>query len=221
MDVPYSDNYDLVPKHYKYKGHTVEELKNADLGDNYTIFGESTKGGKDGDQIIVSAGTSGNKGWVSIDELRVVDSIMARLKKEPKIKEPYISVHYRNTDIRTRITNHVHAINVIAKEKKINTVYICSDDCNALSEFKKHLPKMNLVMYAKPEKVDNKEHFNLHYGAKDKAKQIYEVIRDLYMIFQSDFFIPCGTSGLSRMVITMLEKKKNLFDLPHKTVFIY
>jgi len=146
---------------------------------------------------------------------------MQRLQKEQKIKEPYISVHYRNTDIRTKITNHVHAINLLAKEKKIKTVYICSDYYNALSDFKKYLPKMNLIMYAKPEKVDNVLHFNLHYGAKDKGRQIYEVIRDLYMIFQSDYFIPCGSSGLSRMVITMMEKKKNMFNLPHKTIFLY
>ena len=118
IDIPHSDNYDPIPKHFTYKGHSIEELKNQDLGENYSIFNESTKGGKDNDQIIVSGGTGGNRGWLSIDELKVNDKIMQRLQKEQKIKEPYISVHYRNTDIRTKITNHVHAINLLAKEKK-------------------------------------------------------------------------------------------------------
>jgi len=73
---------------------------------------------------------------------------------------------------------------------------------------------MKIIMLAKPPKVTT----NIHYESVDKAKQVYEVLRDCYFIMKSDFFVPCTTSGLSRMIITMLEKNKNMFCIPTKSI---
>jgi len=214
IDIPYSDNYRVIPRNYTYRGHTVEELKNEELGENYRIYGESAKHNKKGDKIIVVAGTSGKRGWVSIDELRVNNDILERLKSEPQINERYIAVHFRNTDIKSNLGRQVSQINQIRKATKINTLYLSSDDYDAFNKYKKVLPDMKIIMLAKPPKVE----WNIHYDSVDKSKQIYECLRDCYFILKSDFFVPCTTSGLSRMLIMMLEKNKNMFCIPTKSI---
>ena len=214
INIGYTDNYSVIPEDFNYRGHSVEELKNAGLTSNFNIFGKSPKSFKNSDKIIVVAGTSGKKGWVSINELIVNDDIIERLKSEPEIKGRYIAVHFRNTDIRSNLGRQVSQINQIRKATQINTLYLSSDDCDALSKYKEVLPDMDIIMYSNPPKVE----INIHYGSPDKSKQIYEVLRDCYFILKSDFFVPCTTSGLSRMLITMLEKNKNMFRIPTRTI---
>ncbi len=214
IGVNYEVTYDCVPRTLSYRGHTIDELKNERLGERYSIFGTPAKRPNPADEIVVVAGTSGRKGWVSIDELRVNNDILEKLSKEPIIKEKYIAVHFRNTDITSNIGRQSSLINAIRKETKINTLYLSSDDYLALSKWKKVFPNMKIIMLTNPEK----DVHNIHYGSKDKTRQVYECLRDCYMILKSDYFVPCTTSGLSRMLIMMMRKKINMFSLPAKTI---
>jgi len=218
--IPYSDNYNSIPQHMKYRDHSIDELKKEQahsIGPAYCLWGESVKiSGKNYfDDIVVSAGTSGKKGWVYIHGLRVTQKIMEKLQKEPKIMEKYISIHYRNTDIKNRFSNFIAAVNNL-KDKNIKTIYLATDDFDSIHQFNLALPNMKIINYTIPEK----NVYNLHYYSKDKYKQIYECIRDIYMIFQSEYFIPSGNSGLSRLIMTMIENKYNMFNLQSNTKII-
>jgi len=119
INIPYSDNYSIIPKNYTFRGYTVDELKREELDDHYRIFGQSAKRHKRSDKIIVVCGTSGKRGWVSIDELRVNKEIVEKIKNEPQINERYIAVHFRNTDIKSNLGRQVSQINLIRKAAKI------------------------------------------------------------------------------------------------------
>ena len=207
-EINYSDKYDILPKNYNYQGKSINDLKNTSLGPKYTIYGVKPIDNQN-DKIIVIAGTSGKRGWVSINSLKVNTDIMIKLNNEVEIKKPYISVHFRNTDIKTNIENQVKNINIIVKKTKIDTLYIASDDYDARNKFRKFLPNMDIIMMVNPERNVR----NIHYGSKDKYKQIYECLRDIYKILKSNYFVPCLTSGLSRMIIVMICKRINMFDI--------
>jgi hypothetical protein len=53
---------------------------------------------------------------------------------------------------------------------------------------------------------------NLHYGSKDKYKQVYECLRDFYFILGAEEFIPSHKSGMSRLAMEMRKNKFSFFD---------
>jgi hypothetical protein len=224
-NLEYSDDYSIIPSDYKFKNHSIEEIKNTNLSKaenaNYGMFGYSVQSESFNpkEKIAIWAGTSGRNGNWHWPNLKVTPTILKKLNAEKKIVEPYISVHYRNTDIKNNINNYINKIKNLFKLKKIKKVYLSTDDANALTNFKKSLPGFNIIQLTKP-KPNVK---NQHYSSANKEecyKQIYETIRDLYFIFQSKYFIPSSNSGLSRFIIIQNKKKDNIFNLPSTTIII-
>jgi len=219
-NLKYSDTYDMIPPDYTYKNLTIDDMKKGTLkiiDRGYTILGNRiSKNLKENENIQFVAGTSGKKGRVFIKGLRVQPNIMDKLKKEKLIQGKYIAVHYRNTDLKNNLNRKVEILKYLCKHTNINTVFLASDDYYALENFKRELPKINFIRYTIPEK----DVHNIHYFSKDKWKQVYECIRDIYMILQANFFVPSENSGLSRMIMQMILQKENMFDLPQKTVTI-
>jgi hypothetical protein len=127
-----------------------------------------------------------------------------------RLIEPYIAVHYRNTDLKNDFAAFVKTIDEASKEYGINNVYIASDDFHALSRFGLALPKLEVTGFTAPEK--NFKGNNIHYGTKDKDKVIMDCLLDLYMMVKSRVFIGSKNSSLSKWAGYMIDKKENIFD---------
>ena len=221
----YSDDYSIIPSDYTFKNHSIEEIKNTNLSKagnaNYGMFGFSvqTRSFNPEEKIAIWSGTSGRKGYWHWPNLKINPTILTKLSTETKIVEPYISVHFRNTDIKNNINNFIIKIKILFKLRKIKKVYLATDDANALANFKKRLPGFDITQLSNP-KPNVK---NQHYSSSNKEesyKQIYGTIRDLYFIFQSKYFIPSNNSGLSRFIIMQNKNKDNIFNLPSSTITI-
>lgn len=150
--------------------------------------------------------------WDRIDhidyrQIKVHNRVFDRLKLEPTPDSPYISIHFRNTDISNDIAKFVEKIKDIRKKKPINVLYVASDDSNVYSHLQKTFPDMKILRYTKPPEGIK----NLHYSACDKDKQMYECLRDLYLILKSDYFIPSLNSNVSLALIRMIETKEYIF----------
>jgi hypothetical protein len=88
-----------------------------------------------------------------------------------KIVEPYISIHFRNTDIKNKLKRFTN----------INTVFLATDNAKTINAMKKLLPKLKIIELSKP-KLNVK---NQHYASTNKEEyynQIYATLRDLYFI---------------------------------------
>jgi len=170
------------------------------------------------EKIAIWSGTSGKKGYWHLPNLKVNQLILSKLNNEKKIVEPYISVHYRNTDIKNNINIFIKKIRIFYKLRKVKTVYLATDDANALNIFRKRLPGYKIIQLANP-KHNVK---NQHYSSTNKEEcynQIYGTLRDLYFIFKSKYFIPSYNSGLSRFIIMQIAKKNNIFNLESNTFY--
>lgn len=214
----YSDNYDIIPSTYNFKGFTLEELKKQKIScDNrsYYIFGYiiSDFDERSNDDIVIYGGTGGNK---LIGNLRVNDNIMSLLNKEPQINDKYISVHFRNTDIKNSFDKFSTRIKRAIMTTKINTVYWASDDYKSFDKLCKKHPNVKFIRYTIPaEKVIR----NIHSETKDKFKQIYDCLKDIYFILKSDYFIPSNNSGMS-LYIKLMINDKNIFRINSKTIIL-
>jgi len=207
----YSDKYDFIPPEFSFNEKSIEEIQNENVTyENrvFSIFNCKINKNIDDRQVIqFVAGTNGIKGDVFIKGLRVIPEILEKLRNEPKIDRQFISVHFRNTNIKNNIKKKVNKVREIVRQTKIRWVYIASDDCNALDNFKRFLPHVNFI--------GNTNNSN------DKWKQIYDCLKDIYFILQSEIFIPSFNSSLSRMINAMIESNENLFDLPTKTKSLF
>jgi len=156
------------------------------------------------DRIIVYVSSGGGE----LDKrIQVNDEIMKKLKAEEHIHEPYIAVHFRNTDRKNDIFQFIDSIKKVSTEQNINLLYIASDDYYAYEIMKKHLTDMKIVRKVIPQK----DVISLHYYAEDKYKQIYESLMDIYFILQSDYFVPSYNSGYSKGIIRMINRNKYIF----------
>ena len=215
----YSDDYSIIPSEYEFKEHSVKEIKNTNLSRAgnalYGMFGWSvqSKTFNPEEQIVIWSGTSGKKGNWHWPNLKVNQKILEKLNNETKIVEPYISIHFRNTDIRNKLKRFTNKIKILVKRTKIKTVFLATDNAETINAIKKLLPTLKIIQLSNP-KPNVK---NQHYASINKEEcynQIYGTLRDLYFIFQSKYFIPSRNSGLSRFIMMQIKKKDNIFDLP-------
>jgi hypothetical protein len=214
----YSDDYSIIPSDYKFKEHSIEEIKNTNLSRAgnalYGMFGWSVQNKifNPDEKIVIWSGTSGKKGNWHLPNLKVNQTILEKLNNETKIIEPYISIHFRNTDIRNKLKRFTNKIKIIVKRTNIKIVFLATDNGKTINSMKKLLPKLKIIQLSNP-KLNVK---NQHYASTNKEEcynQIYETLRDLYFIFQSKYFIPSRNSGLSRFIMMQIKKKENIFDL--------
>jgi hypothetical protein len=139
----------------------------------------------------------------------VNDKINKRLKSEIKIKDSYISIHFRNTDIKNNITDFILKIRNL--DTNIKTIYLASDDNSSYDILQKELPDFIIIRNTIPPKNIT----NLHYcsdACNDKYNEVYNCIRDIYFILNSTYFIQSKNSGLSQYIILMIENKNYLIS---------
>ena len=124
--------------------------------------------------------------------------------------KPYISVHFRNTDMKNSINNFIKKIRKISKKYNIKNIFIATDDFFAFDRFKDFLPRLNFFKICNIPNCDGK---NMHYHFSNKDELIKNTLKDLYMIIKSKYFIPSINSGISKWLIHQQNDTENrIFD---------
>ena len=158
------------------------------------------------DDVIIYAGTIGS---YQIKNIKVVKKIKDDLENEKKIEGKYIAGHFRNTDMKHDINEFIVKIRETINKTGIKTFYLATDDSTAREKIASELPAdITIVQNTVPPANIG----NLHYGSKDKYKQVYECLRDFYFILGSVEFIPSHKSGMSRLAVEMRKNKFSFFD---------
>jgi len=158
------------------------------------------------DDVIIYGGAHGN---LQMKNIKVVQQIRDDLENEKKIEEKYIAGHFRNTDMKHDINEFIQRVKEIINKTGIKTFYLATDDSTARGQIASELPEDITIIQnmVPPANIGN-----LHYGSKDKYKQVYECLRDFYFILGAEEFIPSRKSGMSRLVMEMRKNKFSFFD---------
>ena len=131
------------------------------------------------------------------------------MDNEKKIEGKYIAGHFRNTDMKHDINEFIQRVKEIINKTGIKTFYLATDDSTARGRIATELPEDITIIQntVPPANIGN-----LHYGSKDKYKQVYECLRDFYFILGAEEFIPSRKSGMSRLAMEMSKNKFSFFD---------
>ena len=167
------------------------------------------------DQIIVYCGYGGNYINPNI-KLNLFFKQFIKNKLE-EYNDNFLSIQFRNTDkindhniIVKKINQHIKKI----KRNKINKIFLATDNPKSLDIFTKLLPEFKIFS------VCEIEYFNgkcIHYNSKDKNKLTIDLLKDIYMILKSKYFIPSVNSGVSKWIIQMINNNNNIFDIKSDT----
>ena len=221
-ELNYGYSYDVLPKDATWKGCGVEEIKSFEGISAFRSGGPPTapnpnhcyyKGidlsqidrSEIDNQIIILC--LYNPGFNT--NIKISEQIMNRLEKEEKIEKPFISLHYRNTDMEHDIEPILEKISYITNNYNFETLYLASDDLSSYDKIKERFPSLEIVRKSLPPE-GLKEDWSRY--AKDKDKQLYEFLRDVYFILKSALFIPSPKSSVSRGIIQMIQEKKFIFS---------
>lgn len=196
----YSDNYEdyedyekcKVLNDIKEKGAITYGYKGS--GSNYVL--NSTK-------INIFYGYGGG----SLKDINVCEPIFNRIKDENKIDKRYLSLHFRNTDIKNDNKLFIKNIKKTLSDFKIDTIYVASDDSQFYIQIFEEFKDVNIIQKTFP----NKNILNLQTTHPDKYKQQYECLQDVYNILNSEVFIPSINSSMSRSIIHMIENNYSIF----------
>jgi hypothetical protein len=200
----YSDKYDNeCPVGDEIKNTPVKYIKGQYfIGErNISIVDWDTH-----DDVIIYGGAHGN---LQMKNIKVVQQIRDELDNEKKIEGKYIAGHFRNTDMKHDINEFIQRVKEIINKTGIKTFYLATDDSTARGRIATELPEdITIIQNTLPPPNIG----NLHYGSKDKYKQVYECLRDFYFILGAEEFIPSRKSGMSRLAMEMRKNKFSFFD---------
>lgn len=214
LNIPYSDDYDIIPSHMKWNNKSISEIKNSQplCKDDYYLGDvnvSKTNINKEDDIVIYCDFASLN--YMKNIQIQVNSKIENELRKEELLTEDYIAMHFRNTDKKNKMPAFIDKLKKINKDTNINTLYLASDNYETYDIIKEALPHLNVIRRTIPPKNIH----SLHYGSTDKYKQVYECLRDIYYILHSKYFIPSHNSGMSIMIINMINN--NNYMIPNMT----
>ena len=205
-NLTYYTDYNHIDLNLEFKGIKISQLinKKAQLKgtknflENTNIQIEDIHENEKNNNIRVFAGFSEN----FIENMRLQNEILYHIfDNTNKIIEKnnnYISVHFRNTDLKNNIKQYIIKINKLCLIHKIKNVFIATDDHFAFKTFQKFLPKLNFFRFQEPQNFNGK---NIHYHTENKDLLIKNTLSDLYIIVKSKYFIPSMNSGLSKWLI--------------------
>lgn len=217
----YSCDYKVIPDKYKFHNISIGELENISSSLNngkYFLKNTNININKTSNllspiDVISPSSTS----YMNINNnIKVIRQVKDKLK-EKRLNKKYISVHFRNTDIKNNINDLITKLKIAIKKYGIKTVYLATDDYSAYDKLEKQLPNIEIIQYTKPGNFGGK---NIHYSTQNKYEQVYNCLLDIYIILNSNVFIPCVSSGLSKWIIKMIRNNKNIFDIPSKTLIL-
>jgi hypothetical protein len=203
----YSDNYEDYEDYEKCKVLSDIKEKGA-LALGYKAPGYKRKYDLNSTKINIFYGyievSAENR---SFKHINVCEPIFNRIKDENKIDKRYLSLHFRNTDIKNDNKLFIKNIKKALSDFKIDTIYVASDDSQFYIQIFEEFKDVNIIQKTFP----NKNISNLHYTHPDKYKQQYECLQDVYNILNSEVFIPSINSSMSRSIIHMIKNNYSIF----------
>lgn len=227
--IEYYTTYNIIPKHIKYaNGISISKLSKTSIKfcrKYKTYFFDNKKLSSlpysDDIPVIVKA-SIGNKYTPkhikNSIHIYIKPHIMTQIKKKI-IKEPYIGIHFRNTDIKSNINDFYTKIqDAIDINPKINILFLATDNYNSIQLFKNKFSNKNIITFNKIKEPNVK---NIHYLNKKvlnkynmtKKDQIIDVLIDVYLLYKSTIFIPSKKSGVSKYVIKIRDTNNpNMFN---------
>lgn len=211
------ENYDNIINN-KYKGLDLDVIRNAYpkcRGQIYLVndIDITNMDLNSNERILVYAGC-GYKTFVKKIKLKkeIIFDIREKFKSYNNVN--YISVHFRNTDMKNNIDlfiKKIRSINFIDNNnKKINLIFLATDDFKAFDIFRKKINEFKWFRVVIPENHNGE---NLHYHVKDKKELVLNTLYDIYMILNSKYFIPSTNSGISKWCMEMIKDNNNIFNL--------
>lgn len=128
-------------------------------------------------------------------------------------KDKYISIHFRNTDIKNDTNEYLSKIkNAFSEHKHIDTLYVATDDANFYDKVKFSFPEKNIIRSTIPlHPPPRYEGRGLHHLHPDRVKQQHNCLIDIFNILLSDVFIPSNNSSFSRVICRMIIKGYTIF----------
>ena len=229
--VSIQEHWEGVPDHYKFFQYSVENLKTYDnfhykqgkrWGNYYYnnhLLNSFDAVKKNLTQDIFPLRTYyPNYNYTNIKLHLSIRNIVKR--KCVPIKGRYISIHFRNTDLKYLTIEAVSKRCLfLSRTYKINIIYLATDDYSAYNKLRQLLPsRIKLIQYIVPDNYNGKA---LHKNKKDKYELTINSFCDMFMILKSQYFIPCAISGFSKWLICMIKKQSNIFNIVSNTqVFI-
>ncbi len=110
----------------------------------------------------------------------------------------FISVHFRNTDKKTNITEHIKKIKSKINKYKVNNIYLATDDYKFYDILKKNIKNCGIYMYT----IIKSKVFNIHYNRKifSQGENLFRGLLDIYMLQKGIEFIGCNNSNFSILV---------------------
>jgi len=212
----YTEDYSIIPKHLKFGGIPVSALPKINPVYNngcYYIADKNVSTKKLCSELEVVACSYTppfNR------NIKIINAIAQQLLEyATPLKEEYISVHFRNTDIKNDLTVFSNKIKACCDKNHIYTVYFATDDSTAFEQIKKLLPNYKIVQYSNPEYYSGQ---NIHYNHPNKYELVKNLLVDMIMILRSKIFINSCNSGVSTWLCDMINNKYNIFDINSNTI---
>ena len=173
------ENYELIDNkelQYKVPKLVIENTRNYYI-DNIKILNNLSLNDKN-KRIKVYCGSGGLSRQLISKYIRVKKDIILKLSKY-KLNYQYQGIHFRNTDIKTELSNVISYINN-------KNIYFATDNINSLNEIKKILPNKNVINFSNLEETNN---VGLHKVKEDKNELIFDLLKDIYLLYLSENLI--------------------------------
>ena len=209
-NLEYYCNYDILPKNLTYKGLKYNEIihltaDNIIGGDYWYKNINLSVIDNESDSIVMMC--KYHKRFNT--NIKINNTILQKLENETIINKPYLSIHFRNTDMKHDINKFIKKIKKLSKYNNVYSLFLASDDYSAYKSIKDKLPHINIIRKSIPPINLNDD---WSYAAEDKETQLYECLRDIYFILNSNYFIPSVKSSVSKSIITMIEQNNTIIS---------
>ena len=140
----------------------------------------------------------------SLSALSLTESFKGPIRaRASKLTEPYLGVHFRNTDLHNDLESTLNKVIHVAEEEGLNTIYWCTDDKSSIQQVQDRLRGYE-VLHHQPFSAEGR---NLHYGVRgeDAVVQLQNTLADLWTLSNSTKLIT--TSGSWGKLIPMLKQR--------------
>lgn len=227
FNIDITENYDDIKKFYShYNNIPLDEIKNTHAifrSGNYYIKGIniSSLQKQNYSNIVMYCGC-GNFSF-EISNITIKPSIynlIQNLVLERTNSEfldilksnNFISIHYRNTDMKHDINVFINPILKQLKNKNTNHIFLATDDPNAKEAFQDKLlcENCNIKVHTICQ-INDYNGQNLHYHEPDKHKLIIDLFIDIFIIMHSSFFFPSFLSSVSKLIVSCIKRKLTIF----------
>ena len=205
----YTEDYKIIPDNLHFKNIPVENIEHIPikykrinnrtcyiLGNNINIM-KNLNDYDYKDTIKMYCGPGGHQHNLIIKYIRVNKNIYNMLKiLYNSIHNCDIGIHFRNTDRKNNINEFISRI----KKYNKKTIYLATDDYNALRNFKDRLLDYNIITLTTPYNAYGK---NIHYNNDNKDELIMNILIDMYILLKLDIFIHSSNSQISKLILHM------------------